>query len=280
MDVDKWINKLLHLDRRIIYVIILLSVALPLWHPLGLPINTTESVQKAYDALEKVPDGGLILMSWDYGPATRVELHPMALAAADQALKKNKKLAIMALYPEGQAIIDDGIRELLEMHPDKSYGKDLVNLGYKAGNEAVPVRMGLDFRSQFPTDTKGTPLSDIPMLRKLTRLQQFELVITYSSGFPGAMEHIRITASEYKMPLIVGTTAVQTPQYLPFYNSGQVVGMIGGLRGAAEYEKISKFKGTATAGMDAQSVAHFTIAALIVLANVLTLLQFIRGRQR
>lgn len=276
---DAWVNKLIHLDRRIIYLIILLSVVIPLWKPMGLPIKTTKPVQDAYDALEAVPEGGLLLMSWDYGPATRVELHPMALAAADQALKKNQKIAIMALYPEGQAIIDDGIRELLLKFPDKKYGTDIVNLGYKAGNEAVPVRMGLDFRSQFPTDTKGTPLSDIPMLSKLTRLQQFDLVMTYSSGFPGALEHIRITASEYGMPLIVGTTAVQTPQYLPFYNSKQVVGLIGGLRGAAEYEKISGYKGKATAGMDAQSSAHFTIAGLIVLANVLTLIQFLRRRR-
>jgi len=272
---DKWI----HLDRRIIYLIVLLSVIIPLLNPFGLKIETTEPVKASYQYVENLPEDAVVLISVDYGPSTAVELEPMALATSDQLLKKGQKIAYMALFPEGEALINRLIQKLRELHPEKQYGVDLVNLGYKAGNEAVPLKMGLDFRGQFPTDTKGTPLSAIPMLKDITRLQQFDLVATYSAGFPGALEHIRITASEYGMPLVVGTTAVQITQYYPYYSSGQVVGLIGGLRGAAEYEKLANFEGTAIGGMEAQSVAHFTIAGLIVLANVLTLIQFLQRRK-
>jgi hypothetical protein len=268
------VDKLINLDRRIIYLIVLLSVVIPLMYPQGLEIKATESVEASFKAYEDLPEGALVLMSIDYGPSTAVELEPMALAACDQILRHNQKVAFMALYPEGQALTNRLISRLKVLYPEKTYGEDFVNLGYKAGNEAVPLKMGLDFRGQFPTDTRGTPLSDVPMLRNLTQLKQFDLVATYSAGFPGALEHIRITASEYGMPLVVGTTAVQTPQYFPYYSSGQVVGLIGGLRGAAEYEGLTNFTGSATRGMEAQSLAHFTIAALIVLANVLTFLQF------
>jgi hypothetical protein len=152
-----------------------------------------------------------------------------------------------------------------------------VNLGYKAGNEAPLVSMGLDFRSQFPTDIKGTPLSDIPMLSRVTQLSQFELVVSCSAGYPGALEHIRTTATQYGRPLIVVATAVMTPQYFPYYESKQIVGLVGGLQGAAEYEKLAGLEGTAIAGMDQQSCAHFTIAALIVLSNLMSL---IKWRQR
>ena len=273
------LDKLINLDRRIIYLIILLSVILPLMNPLGLPIKPTASVIKSYETYEQLPEDALVLMSIDYGPSTAVELEPMALAACDQVLKHNQKIAFMALYPEGEALTNQLISQLKELHPNKLYGTDYVNLGYKAGNEAVPLKMGLDFRGQFPTDTKGTPLSDIPILRNVTRLQQFALVATYSAGFPGALEHIRITASEYNMPLIVGTTAVQTPQYSPYFSSGQVKGLIGGLRGAAEYEKLAGFSGTATGGMEAQSFAHFTVAGLIIFANILALLQSLRLKE-
>lgn len=273
------VDKLAKLDRRIIYLIVLLSVIIPLMNPQGLKIEETESVRAAFEAYEKLPEGALILMSIDYGPSTAVELEPMALAACDQAMRHNQKVAFMALYPEGQALINRLLGRLKELHPDKAYGTDYANLGYKAGNEAVPLKMGLDFRGQFPTDTRDTPLSDIPFLSNVTQLKQFDLVATYSAGFPGALEHIRITASEYGMPLVVGATAVQTPQYFPYYSSGQVVGLIGGLRGAAEYEKMADFEGTAIGGMEAQSFAHFTIAGLIVLANILTFLQYRRRRR-
>lgn len=273
------LDKLANLDRRIIYLIVLLSVIIPLANPMGLPIHPTESVEVAYQAFEDLKPGDLVLMSIDYGPSTAVELEPMALAACDQVMKHGQKVAFMALYPEGQALINRLITRLTERYPDKVYGVDFVNLGYKAGNEAVPLKMGLDFRGQFPTDTRNSPFSEIPMLKNVTRLQQFALVATYSAGFPGALEHIRITASEYKMPLVVGTTAVQTPQYFPYFASKQVVGLIGGLRGAAEYEKLLGVKGTATGGMEAQSIAHFTVAGLIVWANILAFLQYLRKRR-
>jgi hypothetical protein len=271
------IDKLLHLDRRIIYAIILASVLLPIWFPLGLPIDPTEPTKAAYARVENLPEGALILISADYGPSTKVELHPVALAIGEQAMRHNQKVAFMALYPEGQALANEAIATLQRRFPDKKYGTDLVNLGYKAGNEAPLVSMGLDFRSQFPTDIKGTPLSDIPMLSRVTQLSQFELVVSCSAGYPGALEHIRTTATQYGRPLIVVATAVMTPQYFPYYESKQIVGLVGGLQGAAEYEKLAGLEGTAIAGMDQQSCAHFTIAALIVLSNLMSL---IKWRQR
>lgn len=273
------LEKLLHLDRRIIYLIILLSVLIPFYFPMRLPITVTEPVKKSFQAIEDLPEGSLILISADYGPSTKVELHPITLASGDQALRENKKIAFMALWPEGQALADEAIATLLRLHPEKKYGVDLVNLGYKAGNEAPLVSMGLDFRGVFPTDSRGTPLSDIPMLSRVSRLNQFALVASYSAGYPGGIEHIRLTATQYKLPLIIAATAVVTPQYFPYYESHQIVGLVGGLRGAAEYENLTGFKGDAIAGMDAQSVAHFTIAGLILFSNIITFLIFLKRRR-
>ncbi len=272
-------DKLVNLDRRVIYAVILLSVLVPLWFPLGLPIAPTPSTKAAFEAVEKLPEGALILMSADYGPSTKVELHPVVLATFDQAMRQNKKVAFMALYPEGQALSNEAIATMSKKYPNKKYGVDFVNLGYKAGNEAPLVSMGLDFRGQFPADSKGTPLSDIPMLSRVTRLSQFDLVASYSAGYPGALEHIRTTATQYGRPLVVVATAVMTPQYFPYYESKQVVGLVGGLRGAAEYENLCGFEGTAVPGMDAQSIAHFTIAGLIVFSNVMSLIAWWRKRQ-
>ncbi len=272
-------NKLLNLDRRIIYAVIMLSVLVPLWFPLGLPIEPTPSTKAAFEAVEKLPEGALLLLSADYGPSTKVELHPVVLATFDQAMRQNKKVAFMALYPEGQALSNEAIATMQKKYPDKKYGVDFVNLGYKAGNEAPLVSMGLDFRGQFPTDSKGTPLSDIPMLSRVTRLSQFDLVASYSAGYPGALEHIRTTATQYGRPLVVVATAVMTPQYLPYFESKQVIGLVGGLRGAAEYENLCGFEGTAVPGMDAQSIAHFTIAGLIVFSNLMSLLAWWKKRK-
>ncbi|MFM8552667.1 MAG: hypothetical protein ACKOCD_10255, partial [Nitrospiraceae bacterium] len=65
-----------------------------------------------------------------------------------------------------------------------------------------------------------------------------------------------------------GCTGVIAPGLYPLLRSGQINGLIGGLRGAAEYEVLIGQKGRAVAGMDAQSVTHFAIIVLVILCNV------------
>ena len=50
--------------------------------------------------------------------------------------------------------------------------------------------------------------------------------------------------------------------------SGQYKGLLAGLRGAAEYELLTDYPGSAILGMDAQSAAHFLVIALIAIGNI------------
>ena len=266
------LNRLLQLDRRWIYLLVALSVALPLIFPIGLPILPSTAVRGAYEAIEAVPEGKAILFSFDYGPGTKVELHPMAIAGLHVAFRKNLKVVAMALDPAGQALASQAFTEVGSIYK-KVEGTDYVNLGYKAGNEAVVVSLGLDFRSTFPIDARGIAVGQIPLMRSLQKLDDFALVASWSAGRPGALDHIRLTQSTYGRPLIVGVTAVQSPEFYPYYKAGQLKGLLGGLRGAAELEVLAKVKGTATPGMDAQSTAHFMLAFLIILSNVIYFVQ-------
>ena len=58
------------------------------------------------------------------------------------------------------------------------------------------------------------------------------------------------------------------PDLFPFIQSGQMVGMIGGLAGAAEYESLIGQADRASAGMRPQSVTHIIIITFILLANI------------
>ena len=58
------------------------------------------------------------------------------------------------------------------------------------------------------------------------------------------------------------------PGLYPLLRSGQINGLIGGLRGAAEYEILIDQKGKAIAGMDAQSATHLAIIVLVIICNM------------
>jgi hypothetical protein len=73
---------------------------------------------------------------------------------------------------------------------------------------------------------------------------------------------------KYKFELGGGCTGVIAPGLYPLLRSGQVNGLIGGLRGAAEYEGLIGETGRAIAGMDAQSATHLAIVLLVLMCNL------------
>ena len=83
----------------------------------------------------------------------------------------------------------------------------------------------------------------------------------------------------FDFPLGAGTTAVIAPKLYPFLQTGQLVGFLGGLRGAADYELMLDQTGNATQGMQAQSVTHILLIVLIVGANARFIVNRLRGKQ-
>ena len=76
--------------------------------------------------------------------------------------------------------------------------------------------------------------------------------------------------------LILACTGVMAPEAYPFLDSGQLVGMLTGMRGAAEYEILLHSPGFGVTAMAGQSAAHLFILALIALGNLPILVAAIR----
>ena len=79
---------------------------------------------------------------------------------------------------------------------------------------------------------------------------------------------VSLVNAQFGLPMGAGVTAVMAPKSYSFLQTGQMVGLLGGMKGAAEYEKLSRNPGRATRGMDPQSIIHLLIIIFIVLGNV------------
>lgn len=276
-----FLERLLRLDRRWIFLFVLLSVAIPIVIPLGLPVTTTESTRKAFEFIEAMKPGDTVLISFDYGPSSAPENDPMAEAVMRQCAIKKLRFIVIALYPLGGLnLANNVVAKVAAEYPDLKYGVDYVNLGYKDGASAVMRRMGDDIAGAFPTDEAGTPIAQIPMMKGIGSLRQVQLVFTVATGIIGEW-WITQVHPQVGTPVIIGPTAVSAPKYYAFLNSGQLVGMIGGMKGAAEYEKLMRaahpdmerfYKSTrdftATKGMDGQTVMHTVVLLFILLGNL------------
>jgi hypothetical protein len=74
--------------------------------------------------------------------------------------------------------------------------------------------------------------------------------------------------AQYGKEMGAGITAVMAPKFYAYVRSGQLVGLLGGMKGAAEYEELVGAKGMATSGMGAQSMVHVMIIIFVLLGNI------------
>jgi hypothetical protein len=260
------LEKFLGMDRRIIYAAVGACVILPLLFPLGLRVTSSPPVRKLYDEVERLPAGTPVLISMDYDPSTMAELSPMAEALLYHCRRRELPIVLMTLDPGG-AGLTVGILADYARDTGARYGVDYVFLGYKAGFSAVILALGSNVRLAYPTDFYGTPLAEIPLMRRIRNYDDLGLVITIAaSDYPEFW--VAYAHERYGANLATGVTAVMAPDYYPFLDTGQFVGMLGGLKGAAEYEQLIGRPGLGSKGMDAQTIVHLFVVLSIILGNV------------
>jgi hypothetical protein len=276
-----FVEKLLNLDRRWLFLLVLVSVATPIILPIGLPVTTTGSTRAAFEFIEALRPGDVVWLSFDYGPSSAPENDPMAEGFLRQCFSKKLRVIVTALYPlGGLGLANNSLARVTAEFPHLKYGEDYVNLGYKDGAAAVMRSLGGDIVSSFPTDVNGKPIGEFPMMRGVHSIRDVKVVFTAATGLIGEY-WITQMHPQSGTPVIIGPTAVSAPKYYAFLNAGQIVGMVGGMKGAAEYEKLLAegypdlerfYKGTrmftATKGMDGQTVIHTVILLFIFVGNM------------
>jgi len=129
------------------------------------------------------------------------------------------------------------------------------------------VLMGQGIANAFPRDYQGKDTRSLPIMRSVRDYSSFPLLVNISAGYPGTKEWVQQVQGRFHLPMVSGVTAVSAPEFYPYLQSGQLIGLLGGMAGAAEYEKLRGEKGTATRGMDAQSMAHVFVALCILAGN-------------
>lgn len=254
------------IDRRIIFALVLLGVIIPLLFMKGVEVNISPPVQSAHAAVESLQAGQVLLISIDYDATSAPELQPMLEAILDHAFTKGVKVIMMGHLAIGLPLGQMAL-ELVADKYNKKYGEDYVNLGYRPGGQAVIVAMGRDISDMFAVDYRGTPIQEIPVMKGIKNYENIDLLLTLAHG---AMIDIWVVYANgrFNQKIIGGTTAVSAPDAYVYLQAKQLDGLIGGLRGAAEYETLIKKPGVGIRGMPAQTVSHFLVILFIVLGNL------------
>ncbi|MBI3096841.1 MAG: hypothetical protein HYY93_01140 [Planctomycetes bacterium] len=278
------LDRLLKLDRRWIFLCIAVATALPLIFPFSLVrVEVTDPTRGIFDTIDTLPAGSVILFSNDYDPGSAAELRPMTLAILRHAFHRKQRVVVMTLWPGGLALTQDILQQMTVEFPHLRKNEDWAFLGYNAGQQAAIANMVRNLTETYPKDRDGMDTASLPILvkadgRKIESLKDFAYVVSISAGDPGLEQWVIYGQGESGCLLGGGSTAVSITQYLSYFQAKQMNGLLGGLRGGAEYERLLKDKygtevknaeGKGSVGVQVLSVDHFLIIAFILFSNVI-----------
>ncbi|MBN2380925.1 hypothetical protein JXM67_14095 [candidate division WOR-3 bacterium] len=259
----KWLAKI---DRRIIFLVLALVVLVPLLVKIPIPPKVSEPVENAYRAIDTLRPGSVVVLSVDYDATSAPECQPMMEAIAEHAFRRGLKIILLGHLVTGLPLGQIAIEEAAARH-GKTYGTDYVNLGYRPNPITVIVGIGREIRDFYGADYQGVPVDSFPMMRDVHNYDDIAALVSFAHG---TMVEIWIEYAwgRFGEQIIGGVTGVVAPNLYPYLQSKQLVGLLGGLKGASEYESLLERPGLGSKGMPAQTTAHLLIILFILVGTV------------
>jgi hypothetical protein len=293
------------LDRRWIYLIVALAIIIPLLIPFNSRTDTTEPSENVYKMIDSFSgkSNKAILLCVSHDASTMAELFPMEVSILRHCFERNIKVFSICFSPTSAPLVDYAINTAKEDFPDIKSGEDYCNFGYKSASLFLPILLGMgeDIANIVETDAEGRKIANLEIMKDIRNYDDMNLIIDFSAS-GSVFSWVTYARVKFGANVAAGVTAVMAADNYPYLQSGQLIGMLAGLKGAAEYEKMvdvfavqgrnfskevisetrvpitgdhelygnkipMRFK-KARIGMNAQSVAHIMMIVFIILGNI------------
>jgi len=276
------LERLLQIDRRVIFLMLAVCMVIPLVCQVDMPVGVQKMTQSFFNTVDQIDvNRQALIISSDYTPQTEAENQPMTTALLRHAFARKLPVLTLCLYVEATPLMVGAIEEVMEEFNSVAttnadsviYGRDVVFLGWQPPPIIPILAMGRSITGIYPVDYYGNATTEMPVLQRIRNYDQVGLVAAISSG-TSPLWFVQFAQTKFGVKVGAGTTAVSAPDFYPYFETGQFSGMMGGMKGAAEYENlVAERYGTdgrrrASEGMTAQSAAHILIMAFVVIGNV------------
>ncbi len=239
-------DKLLGLSRQTLYLLLVACATIPLFFKIVLPNKPDQRSIDLFAKFMSIPEGSTILIESDWSLSTRGESGGQFEALMRILMRRNIKFAIYSVDAINMQVARNYIRMLSDENV-KAGGKayvhfeDWVDLGTRPNLEGTLQSMANDFYETFKNTIAIKPDGTVakamesPVLANVRKIQDMALflVVTGTGSYETILE--RMTG---KVDLAAMVTGVMGPETVPFYESGQFVGLSTGLKGVYDIETL------------------------------------------
>lgn len=300
---DRFFDAVDRLNYRVVYVILFVILAVPFvvgfWQ---IPERPRVYAEGLYNAIEECAATGkpvFLINAWLM--SSKGENQPQFEVILDHMMQRGVKFVMLSLNPV-TAIYGHDLCVKYAEHYGRRYGVDWIDFGfrdiYSAGWKIWLDNMETQgLVGSFRTDYHRHDLGDfdsLPIMRVDAGAEQKELAIrdfglilevSYVGTIPQLIGLIRpkYLKEGVDIKMGIGTVAMILPQMLPYFDSGDLAGVLGGLKGASEYSALLK-EGPSIPRvrdrMGAYAMALLFVLFAIVLGNVSTVWKWWRTRRQ
>jgi hypothetical protein len=247
----------------------------PEWTPLPEPANVPQEIEDLRGQIEALSNNALVLVAFDYDPGFSGEMEASAAGIVAHLVEKRVPLLLVSTNPLGPALaerlvkqqVDELNSQLLQTPP---YTTSLItNLGYIPGGIAGLRAFAETPAKIFPHSLDGEDIWTTAPLTTGATLAGFTLALVITDNPDTARAWIEQAEPVLEpSPLLMVVSAQAEPMIRPYYDSGQVQGMVTGLAGGAAYENKRGRNGLASEYWDAFSLSLLVATILILIGGL------------
>jgi len=266
-----------HLLRWVIVLLLFLAVGLPIVTgaqvvpPTSLP--PVEEVQATYTLIGQLAPSSQVLVVFDYEPALSGELEAAAQNVVGQLISTGALLTFISTSPTGPALADHFLQTT--QPPGKlQSGQTYINLGYLAGGPTGILNFaswpGKAAPYAWSTDPKvdGNNAWVMPPLLGVVNLSDFKAVFVLTDSADTGRNWIEQAGPSLgSTPMLMVISAQAEPMMRPYYDSGQLKGLVTGLAGGKAYEQAVQHPGLGQAYWNSFSTGLLMAEILILVGG-------------
>ena len=236
------------LPRQVLYLTLFVVATVPLFFKIPLPNNPDPSSIDYYVHLMQIPADSRVLICSDWTNGTRGESMGEFDATVRILMRRGIKFAVYSIGdPQAPQVARDEIAKLsLEdgggTTPVFKPYLDYVVMGYFPNGEGQTAAVNTNVLKAFASKTDASPQGQRPVVQSpvfqgIKTLADFPYLVLITPSSTNTIVIERIT----KTPLMFAVTGVMVPENQVYYASGQLKGLLGGIKGVFDMETLMEY---------------------------------------
>lgn len=246
---DIW-EALQNVDRRILYLILLVLTSIGVMVPRELPVEPDSSSVHVYITFMEMDPTKPVLLQSDWTNSTRGENQAHLEATLRIFMSRGIRFILYTLAdPQAPQVA----RNVINMINAERAGQNLstyqpwvdyLDLGFFPNAEGQAMAMRNNIRTAWANrraaDTDGVmrDIFESPVLQGVRDVEDFGLLALITAS---ATSDVLVERLSDKLPITIQCTGVMGPQILPYVQAGQVEGVSVGLKGGYDVEYMMNY---------------------------------------